>query len=1306
MHELLKQASNDPNFVSLLSVCRTSGEARFNVSGLFETQKYYLVAALAELSQRTLAIILDNELTVKEWQTGLTAYWPAEKIVPFLKRTVNYANVDSVSQEDSWQQIASLNDLLKVTSLKVTSLKATSLKATSLKASALNAKDLSVSDKDLLKTSTLETSNPNTSGKGELSGNAKQLIVLIDAQALLEPILPPIALEELQLKLKVGQTISPSSLVKQLVELGFKQVSLPSVAGEFAKRGDIIDLITTDSFNKDLGLRISFFDIEIDQIKYYKLANQRACKKLNACEILPVKSFCIKEKEWQLLSKRLQTELASYEHKLKLLSQLKQKKTSSKSQLEGQIALLKSDLAKIGERLYFPSLEAYLALIYPEDNNLFAYLNKLNAVCLTNELVTVNKSIAAYSKQLALDAAIYLEQARTLKLKTDLIPTHTEIMALLDKQPQLINLACFQTATNGFVKARQVNISGREAESLKIGEKNKNLVDKIADFASYQKEGYKFYAFAPTEKQANDLAAYLNASTSLPASSSIFWLVKVANLKQGFNYPAAKILLFGQNELLQKWQVKQKHKSSKKDKTQIIDFFNDLKAGDYVVHEIHGIGLYHGIKTVETAGIKSDYLYIEYAGSDVLYLPMSAVSELQKYIGNKDTVPRLSHFGGQDWEKLKERSRAKIRELATNLLDLYAKRRSIKGFSFPKSASLEQEFASTFPYVETNDQLQAWQDVEQDMQAAYVMDRIICGDVGFGKTEIAFRACFKAILACKQVAFIAPTTVLVEQHYENFLKRVKEWPINVGLLSRFSSPLQEKRVLKELQTGNCEIVFGTHRILSKDVKFKDLGLLVIDEEQRFGVDHKEQLKERYPQVDVLTLSATPIPRTLHMALSGIRSISTLQEAPLERKAVKTYVLEYDKELIKAAIIREKSRGGQVFYLHNNTKTIYKKQAELQALLPNLKIAVAHGKLGETELETEIFNFVNGESDVLLCTTIIESGIDMPNVNTLIIEDADRLGLAQLYQLKGRVGRSSKQAYAYITYKPDKLLTEEASKRIKAISAFTELGSGLKIALQDLEVRGAGNIIGAEQHGQIAAVGYDMYCRMLDEELQLAKLRQAQAQAQVQDQTQTHTQARAQTQAKEQMQVQAQATEQINATTNSVTLAKATVTETTNTLASDYLNSQKCQINLKLNAYIERELVSLESERIELYRRISQLKTYADYLDLSDEICDRFGDLTANIENLLDIAYVRSSCTGLGISEINSLARHLELVFKANRPLDMQKLSKLMDDTKLKRNLHFIASEPARIELDVPQLTNESERLRLLRTWLIRSLEHS
>lgn len=1300
MHELLKQASNDPNFVSLLSACRTSEEARFNVSGLFETQKYYLVAALAELSQRTLAIILDNELTVKEWQTGLTAYWPAEKIVPFLKRTVNYANVDSVSQEDSWQQIASLNDLLK----------ATSLRTTSLKASTLNAKALNVSDKDLLKTSTLETSNPNASGKGELSGNAKQLIVLIDAQALLEPILPPIALEELQLKLKVGQTISPNSLVKQLVELGFKQVSLPSVAGEFAKRGDIIDLITTDSFNKDLGLRISFFDIEIDQIKYYKLANQRACQQLNACEILPVKSFCIKEKEWQLLSKRLQTELASYEHKLKLLSQLKQKKTSSRSQLEGQIALLKSDLAKIGERLYFPSLEAYLALIYPEDNNLFAYLNKLNAVCLTNELVTVNKSLAAYSKQLALDAAIYLEQARTLKLKTDLLPTHTEIMALLDKQPQLINLACFQTATNGFVKARQVNISGREAESLKIGEKNKSLVDKIADFASYQKEGYKFYAFAPTEKQANDLKAYLNASTSLPASSSstastnvsptlstnatftsnssILWLVKVANLKQGFNYPAAKILLFGQNELLQKWQVKQKSKSSKKDKTQIIDFFNDLKAGDYVVHEIHGIGLYRGIKTVETAGIKSDYLYIEYAGSDVLYLPMSAVSELQKYIGNKDTVPRLSHFGGQDWEKLKERSRAKIRELATNLLDLYAKRRSIKGFSFPKSASLEQEFASTFPYVETNDQLQAWQDVEQDMQAAYVMDRIICGDVGFGKTEIAFRACFKAILACKQVAFIAPTTVLVEQHYENFLKRVKEWPINVGLLSRFSSPLQEKRVLKELQTGNCEIVFGTHRILSKDVKFKDLGLLVIDEEQRFGVDHKEQLKERYPQVDVLTLSATPIPRTLHMALSGIRSISTLQEAPLERKAVKTYVLEYDKELLKAAIIREKSRGGQVFYLHNNTKTIYKKQAELQALLPNLKIAVAHGKLGETELETEIFNFVNGESDVLLCTTIIESGIDMPNVNTLIIEDADRLGLAQLYQLKGRVGRSSKQAYAYITYKPDKLLTEEASKRIKAISAFTELGSGLKIALQDLEVRGAGNIIGAEQHGQIAAVGYDMYCRMLDEELQLAKLRQAQAQAQTQ------------------AQARAQVAEQISATTNSVTLAPTTATKTTNTLASDYLNSQKCQINLKLNAYIERELVSLESERIELYRRISQLKTYADYLDLSDEICDRFGDLTANIENLLDIAYVRSSCTGLGISEINSLPRYLELVFKANRPLDMQKLSKLMDDTKLKRNLHFIASEPARIELDVPQMSNESERLRLLRTWLIRSLEHS
>lgn len=1229
MHELLAQANNDPNFVSLLTGILHEKTVRFNVSGLFEAQKYYLVAALAELSHRSLAILLDNELSVREWQTALSSYFEPTQIITFLPRSVNYASVDSVSQEDSWQQIASLNRLLKA------------------------------------------------------QQNKEQLIVLIDVAALFEPLLPPSALENLKLQLALGQTLSPLDLTKKLVELGFKQVSLPSVAGEFAKRGDIVDLITTDSFSSDLGLRISFFDIEIDQIKYYKLANSRACQQLKNCEILPVKSFCLQEAEWQFLSKRLNEELSNYEHKAKILAQLKEKKSTSLRILTQQIDLLRSDLAKISDRLYFPSIEAYLPLLYAQENNLFAYLKNLNVAWLVNELVTVTKSAQAYGKQLALDCSVCLEEGKSLPLKTELIPEYTELMANLNKQTHLVNLACFDLATNGFAQARPLNINGREAESLKIGEKNKSLLDKITDFASYKQAGYHFYAFAPTEKQAKDLQSYLTENLDLP------FIVKEANLKQGFNYPTAKLLLFGQNELLQKWQLKQKRHIGKRDRSQMIDFFNDLHVGDYVVHEIHGIGLYRGIKTVETAGVKSDYLYIEYAGTDVLYLPMSAVDELQKYIGNKDTAPRLSHFGGQDWEKLKERSRAKIRELATNLLDLYAKRRAIKGFSFPKSESLEQDFASTFPYIETNDQLLAWADVEKDMSASYVMDRIICGDVGFGKTEIAFRACFKAILANKQVAFIAPTTVLVEQHYENFLKRVKDWPINVGLLSRFSSPLQEKRVLKEITSGDCQIVFGTHRLLSKDVNFKDLGLLVIDEEQRFGVDHKEQLKERYPAVDVLTLSATPIPRTLHMALSGIRAISTLQEAPLDRKAVKTYVLEYDAELIKAAIIREKARGGQVFYLHNNIKTIYKKQVELQALLPQLTIAVAHGKLQETELETEIFNFVNGESDVLLCTTIIESGIDMPNVNTLIIEDADHFGLAQLYQLKGRVGRSDKQAYAYITYRPERILTEEARKRIKAISEFTELGSGLKIALQDLEVRGAGNIIGAEQHGQIAQVGYDMYCRMLDEELQLAKLKQEQG---------------------EQLSIVAKpenSAEIEQATANNSNRQRLLAEQVALKKQDEaYLNSQKCQINLKLNAYIEHDLVSLESERIELYRRISQLKTYADYLDLSDEICDRFGDLTANIENLLDIAYVRSTLTKLGVSEINSLPRRLDLIFKANRPLDMQRLSALMNDERLKRDLHFLASEPASLELVVAPTLSERERLRLLRAWLVRVLEHS
>ena len=614
--------------------------------------------------------------------------------------------------------------------------------------------------------------------------------------------------------------------------------------------------------------------------------------------------------------------------------------------------------------------------------------------------------------------------------------------------------------------------------------------------------------------------------------------------------------------------------------------FADLKPGDYVVHKSHGIGQFVGVNTIRTLDITKDYIKIKYRGEDYLYVPTNDLDNIRKFIGGGEAEPRLNKLGSKEWEKTKAKVKSNLREVAQNLIELYAKRKNAKGFAFSKDTPWQTQFENDFPYTETDDQLRCIDEVKKDMEKSLPMDRLLCGDVGYGKTEVAMRAAFKAVMDQKQVAYLVPTTVLANQQYESFRERMQEFPIRIELLNRFKTPKEQKEVIKKLKLGEVDIVIGTHRILSKDVGFKDLGLLIIDEEHRFGVKDKEKIKELKEIIDVLTMTATPIPRTLHMSIVGIRDMSVIYEPPQNRKPVQTYVLEYDPEVIKEAITKELERDGQIFYLFNNVERIIAKAEEIQNLVPEARVGFAHGKMSGTELEDIMQEFIDGKINVLVCTTILESGIDIPNANTIIVENADRLGLAQLYQIRGRVGRSNTQAYAYITYKREKLLSEIADKRLKAIKEFTEFGSGFKIAMRDLEIRGAGSLLGEIQHGHMDQVGYDTYCKLLDEVVKDMK-------------------------------------------------------------GIEYKEEQEVQIDLNVSSYIPDDYIENISQKIEVYQNIAIAKTEEDIQDVIDEITDRYGNIPKELENLLDIARIKNLCKEKNIIKITQKQNNIVFFFDVN-----------------------------------------------------------
>lgn len=1155
---LLQRASADAVFAGLLA----KPEQRVNLFGPQDSQKAYLMAALAEHSGRPLALLVADELRARSLEAALKAFVLDPDTVAVLRpRELSLSTADAASHELEQARLGVVQGWIR----------------------------------------------------GELR------ILLIVAPALLQRMLPPGEFIGGMLKLSKGQHHAPESLEKQLLNLGYQRVKRAETPGEFARRGDIIDVISLDTFRQanqearfrqgeaapetvNFGYRLSFFDDEIDDLRAFDPASQRSVDSVETAYFAPVRELPPFAYDAEKLADTI--EAFAEEGIVKL-----RKQAASSEALQAFKNSLDKEVDELRNGMDCPSLERWIGLILGEQiNTILDYIDYKEALVAVDEPLQLKHRLDGAQADFQQRFSTLLMKGQTVPLAIEAQLAGVDVMKALDSRKQILSLATMRSSGNGFPRATDQTLQGRDAEHFH-GQDEK-LLSWLRTMAAAG-EHIHLMVHSPDR---------LEAIRGFVAKHGLAVRVIQRELKEGFLYPAAQVIVCGSQDL---FGVQRKSRKRKENNALRINFFADLQVGEKVVHESYGIGLYEGItNTTDAAGTRRDYLTVTYANDERLYLPMEQLGLLQKYVGSDGRDVRLSRIGGMEWNRQKEKARSSIKQLATDLVKLYSLRKDKIGHAFQTETPWDKEFADSFPYEETDDQLRCIREINADMESPRVMDRLLCGDVGFGKTEVAFRALFKCVQDGMQAVLLAPTTVLAQQHYQNFRERIGNFPVKVGLLSRFATPTQRAKAVRGLKSGAIDVVIGTHRVLSKDVSFKNLGLLVVDEEQRFGVDHKEKLKALTPTVDVLSMSATPIPRTLHMSMSGIRDISVIDEAPEDRRPVQTYVIEYDEALIQDAILREIARHGQVFYLHNNTHTILEKAAELERLLPGARVLVAHGQMSERELEDVIMAFIQGEGDILVCTTIIESGIDMPHVNTLIVENADRMGLAQLYQLRGRVGRSERQAYAYVTYQRDKVLTEIAEKRLSTIRDFTELGAGFKIALRDLEVRGAGNLLGAEQHGQLNAIGYDLYTRMLDEEIQLAKTR--------------------------------------------ADSEEGLVSGTGPILTVD------CVIELSLDSYISPEYIEDDGERMDIYRRIAQINDLEIYRDVIDELLDRYGDPPTSVTTLMDVAYVRARAAGMGFAKISIVKESAVFTYSTEVRPDMEQLSKLLNLSDYKGQILFNA----------------------------------
>ena len=979
--------------------------------------------------------------------------------------------------------------------------------------------------------------------------NKKARIIVTTVEAVMQPMIAKETLYKNLLKLKVGQELNLDKLKETLINLGYERYDVIEGKGQFSIRGGIVDI----AVNSKSGVRIELWGDEIDSIRKFNILTQRSTDMLEETSIYPAFEYVLENSIDQVCKKIEESKYAG------VLNDIAEE-----------------DIEQIKSGDYISKIDKYFMFFYNKQESILDYLDK-DCIVFLDEI----SKIKARSENIIKDNETILKGlVEKRKIPIQILEQTMDYIKVIDKTKEkqtiylenkeigFTDVQSMHAKRNGYsFSYREVNFFRSSMDLLfeelqKANKKSKQTVVLCGNYDNAKKLSKlleeKNIKYTLDENLETDIVPGVTVLTS-------------GTISTGFESYDLNLLVISASELFVSREKKRTRlsQSFKEGETVI---FSDLKIGDYVVHKTHGIGEYIGVNTIKADGVTKDYIKVKYKDNDILYVPISSLDNIRKYIGAEKGAPKINRLGSKDWEKTKARVKNNLREVARELIELYAKRQHSKGYSFSKDTIWQKEFEDSFPYVETDDQLRCIEEVKKDMEAEKPMDRLLCGDVGYGKTEVAIRAAFKACMDQKQVAYLVPTTVLAQQQYESFKERMEKFPIRVDVLNRFRTPKEQKQILEKLEKGELDVVIGTHRILSKDVKFKNLGFLIIDEEHRFGVKDKEKIKEIKTNVDVLTMTATPIPRTLHMSILGIRDMSVIYEPPQNRKPVQTYVLEYDDEIVREAITKELEHDGQVFYLFNNVEGIEAKANKIQALVPEAKIGVAHGQMSGRELEEIMQDFIDKKINVLVCTTILESGIDIPNANSIIVENADRLGLAQLYQIRGRVGRSEKQGYAYIMYKKDKLLSEVADKRLKAIKEFTEFGSGFKIAMRDLEIRGAGSILGEMQHGHMEQVGYDMYCKLLDQVVKEMKGIQVEEEIDV-------------------------------------------------------------QLDLDVSSYIPDEFIEDSNQKIEIYQEIALCKNEDEIKDITDSIIDRYGNMPKEIEKLLDIARIRNACRAKNIIKV-------------------------------------------------------------------------
>ncbi|WP_028829419.1 transcription-repair coupling factor [Proteocatella sphenisci] len=971
-----------------------------------------------------------------------------------------------------------------------------------------------------------------------------------------------------------GQVLDKNQLIEKLINTGYVREHKVEGIGQFSMRGGIVDIFTPGIENP---VRIELFDDEVDSIRIFDIFTQKSIEKVNKVKILPARSFIYPQN---------------------LLQAIKEIEDDISDVTNQDISF---DLERIKNRIYFEGVSKYINYFYDRENTIFDYVKDIS-LFEVNDPNRVVQKLENVHQEFSDNFEGALEKGFAIKREGELLLAPSYVVEKIKEKKNIFNTAVTSSIKDFPVDAI-VDFETREAKVF-----NGKIFDFINELKYLRSNDYVILISLKDEeftknlqkalKENNVGSVRINIGTQESEHSNVIFTDEY--FAGGSIYSKHKLAIFTKNEIFNTSKSTDR-KFKDKVKTSKIESFIELKPGDFVVHENYGIGKFVAVEQKEFDSITKDYIKIIYGGGDTLYLPLEQMSKIQRYIGNsaEDGI-KLSKLSSNEWKKTRSRAKKIIELIAKDLVELYAKRENTKGYRYSQDTVWQKEFEYDFPYVETNDQLRAIEDVKNDMESEKVMDRLICGDVGYGKTEVAIRAIFKACMESKQCAFLVPTTILSQQHYNTIKERFENFPIKVEVLSRFRTTKDQEKIIEKISSGEVDVVIGTHRLLSKDIKFKDLGLIVVDEEQRFGVKDKEKLKKLRTNSDVISLSATPIPRTLHMSLSGIRDMSLLEEPPRERQAIITYVMEARESIIADAIEREIHRGGQIYFVYNRVQTIEKMYQMLQRIVPSARIAVAHGQMSPRKLEKIVNGFTNKEYDVLISTTIIETGMDISNANTMIVYDADKMGLSQLYQLRGRVGRSSRQGYAYFMYEKDKVLTEVSEKRLKTIKEFTEFGSGFKVAMRDLEIRGAGTLLGETQHGHIADIGYEMYVKMLEQEI--------------------------------------------------MRLKGETVEE----------DVPETEVAIKLNAYIPNDYIENEMDKIEVYKKISSISNQEDKMDIEIEIEDRFSDMPFSVSALIEVAYIRSLGKKLKIAKIVKDKNTISFISREGKIIVKKDFGKLQD----------------------------------------------